>query len=178
MKRTSIFGFAVLASVALSCGDDKPTEPVHELVGSWTLQGSNLVATFSTNLRNYLLDQGVDEATARNVVAEFISGIENSIGGLNIVRINADGTYQDNSGGAGTWSVQGDVLTLNDNDGSTIQMQYFLDGDDLTLILTRERYLNLFRRSQDSDQIDAETLAFLDVLFGDGDTIRFFYKAR
>ena len=178
MKRKAIFGLAILINFVISCGEDKPTEPVHELVGSWTYTGSNLVSTFSANLRSYLLEQGVDEAAVQEIVTEFFRGAESSIGGLTILRINADGTYQDNEGDSGTWSVQGDVVTITDGDGSVIQMQYFVDGDDLTLILTKDRFLNLFRDSQTSDEIDEETMAFFDVLFGDGDTIRFFYKAR
>ena len=178
MRRWPIFGIAVFVSLSLSCGDDKPTEPVHELVGSWTYTGNNLVSTFSANLRSYLLEQGVDEAAVQEIVTEFFRGAESSISGLTILRINADGTYQDNEGDSGTWSVQGDVVTITDGDGSVFQMQYFVDGDDLTLILNKERFLNLFRGSQPSDEIDEETLAFFDILIGDGDAIRFFYTAR
>ena len=52
-----------------------------------------------------------------------------------------------------------------------------VDGDDLTLILNKERYLNLIRQSEGSVEIDPEIQALLDILFGDENTLRLFYKA-
>ncbi|MCE2439240.1 MAG: hypothetical protein J4F39_07430 [Candidatus Latescibacteria bacterium] len=98
--------------------------------------------------------------------------------GLEIVRFNQDRTWEDNSGGSGVWSVQGDVLTMVDEDGFTIQCQYFIDGEDLTLILTKERYLNIIRQTEGAVELDTDTLALLDILFGDGDSLRLFYRAR
>ncbi len=59
MGRVSVFGLAVLIGFVMSCGDDKPTEPVHEGVGSWTYQRSEFSATAATNLQNYLVGQGL-----------------------------------------------------------------------------------------------------------------------
>ena len=97
---------------------------------------------------------------------------------MEIVRFNQDRTYEDNSGNSGVWSVQGDVLTLAGEDGFTIQWQYFVDGEDLTLILNKERYLNIVRQAEGTVEIDPETAVLLDILFGDGDSLRLFYKAR
>ena len=41
MSRLSVFGLAILVGVVLSCGEDKPTEPVRDLVGSWTYRGTD-----------------------------------------------------------------------------------------------------------------------------------------
>ena len=97
---------------------------------------------------------------------------------MEIVRFNQDRTYEDNSGNSGVWSVQGDVLTLAGEDGFTIQWQYFVDGEDLTLILNKERYLNIVRQAEGTVEIDPEIVVLLDILFGDGDSLRLFYKAR
>ena len=180
MGRTGIFGFAVLIGFVLSCGDDKPTEPVHELVGSWAYQGSEFSATAARNLQSYMVNQGLDLTAAVRLVTEFRNEVDSGFRdtGLEIVRFNQDRTYEDNSGNSGVWSVQGDVLTLAGEDGFTIQCQYFVDGEDLTLILNKERYLNIVRQAEGTVEIDPELQTLLDILFGDGDSIRLFYKAR
>ena len=180
MSRLSVFGLAVVVGFVMSCGDDSPTEPVHELVGSWTYQGSDFSSTAANNLQDYLLSQGVDLTAAQQFVAEFRNEMDRGFRetGLEIVRFNQDRTWEDNSGGSGVWSVQGDVLTMVDEDGFTIQCQYFIDGEDLTLILTKERYLNIIRQTEGAVELDTDTLALLDILFGDGDSLRLFYRAR
>ncbi|MDE2888404.1 MAG: hypothetical protein OXR72_09310 [Gemmatimonadota bacterium] len=180
MSRLSVFGLAVLAGFAISCGDDKPTAPGQDLVGSWTYQGTDFSSTAASNLQNYLLSQGVDQATAQQFVAEFRNEMDRGFRqtGLEILRFNEDRTYEDNSGNSGVWSVLGDVLTIVEEDGFTIQCQYFIDGEDLTLILSKERYLNIIRQTEDAVELDPDTLALLDILFGDGDSLRLFYRAR
>ena len=180
MNRLSVFCLAVLAGIAISCGDDKPTAPGQELVGSWTYQGTDFSSTAATNLQDYLLSQGVDPAAAQQFVTEFRNEMDRGFRetGLEIVRFNDDRTYEDNSGNSGIWSVLGDVLTMVEEDGFTIQCQYFIDGEDLTLILTKERYLNIIRQTEGAAELDTDSLALLDILFGDGDSLRLFYRAR
>ncbi len=153
--------------------------PVHELVGSWTYQRSEFSATAATNLQNYMVGQGLDPTAAQTMVAEYRNEMDRGFrdNGLAIVRFNQDRTYEDNSGSSGVWSVQGDILTIVGEDGLTIQWQYFVDGEDLTIILNKEGYLNIYRQREGTDEIDPETAALLDILFGDGDLIRLFYKA-
>ena len=180
MNRLSAFGLAVLAVFAISCGDDKPTAPGQDLVGSWLYQGTDFSSTAATNLQDYLLSQGVDAAAAQQFVTEFRNEMDRGFRetGLEIVRFNEDRTYEDNSGNSGVWSVLGDVLTMVEEDGFTIQCQYFIDGEDLTLILTKERYLNIIRQTEGAAELDTDSLALLDILFGDGDSLRLFYTAR
>ena len=180
MRQAKIFGLAVSVAFVLSCGDDKPAAPGQDLVGAWTYQGSDFSSTAATNLQNYLLSQGVDAAAAQQFVAEFRNEMDSGFRetGLEIVRFNEDRTYEDNSGNSGVWSVLGDVLTMVEEDGFTIQCQYFIDSEDLTLVLTKERYLNIIRQTEGTAELDADTLALLDILFGDGDSLRLFYKAR
>ncbi len=179
MGRVSDLGLTVLVGVVLSCGDEKPTEPVHELVGSWTYQGFEFGSTVATNLQNYMVGQGLDPTAAQTMVAEYRNEMDRSFRdtGLAIVRFNQDRTYEDNSGSSGVWSVQGDILTIVGEYGLTIQWQYFVDGEDLTIILNKEGYLKIHRQREGTDEIDPETAALLDILFGDGDLIRLFYKA-
>jgi hypothetical protein len=179
MGRLSVLGLAVLIGFVISCGDDNPTEPVHELVGSWTYQRSEFSVTAATTLQNYLMGQGLDQTAAQTMVADFMNEMSSGFRetGLEIVRFNQDLTYEDNSGNSGVWSVQGDVLTLAGEDGFTIQCQYSVDGEDLTLILNKERYLNIVRQTEGTVATDPEIVVLLDILFGDGDSLRLFYKA-
>jgi hypothetical protein len=126
-----------------------------------------------------MVNQGLDLTAAVRLVAEFKNEMDSGFRetGLEIVRFNQDRTYEDNSGNSGVWSVQGDILTIVGEDGLTIQWQYFVDGEDLTIILNKEGYLNIYRQREGTDEIDPETAALLDILFGDGDLIRLFYKA-
>jgi len=62
-------------------------------------------------------------------------------------------------------------------DGYTIQCQYCVEGDELTLIVNKERYLDLIRQSGGSDEIEPEIQALLDILFGGDNTLRLFYRA-
>lgn len=179
MSRLSVFGLAVLIGLAISCGKDKPTEPVRDLVGSWTYRGTDFASTAAANLRDYLLDQGWNLASAQRMVDGFRNEMEAGFRhtGLSVLRFNADRTFEDSSGSKGVWSVQGDVLTIVAEDGYTIQCQYAVDGADLTLIVNKERYLNLIRQSEGSDEIEPEIQALLDILFGGDNTIRLFYRA-
>lgn len=179
MSRLSVFDLTVLIGLAISCGDDKPTEPVRDLVGSWTYRGTDFASTAAANLRDYLLGQGWNLASAQRMVDGFRNEMEAGFRdtGLSVLRFNADRTFEDNSGGKGVWSVQGDVLTIVAEDGYTIQCQYSVDGDDLTLIVNKDRYLNLIRQSGGTDEIDPEIQALLDILFGGDNTLRLFYRA-
>lgn len=178
MSRLSIPGVAVLIGFAISCGEDKPTEPVPNLVGSWTYRGTDFGSAAATNLRDYLMGQGWNLASALRMVDGFRNEMEAGFRdtGLSVLRFNADRTFEDNSGSTGVWSVQGDVLTIVAEDGFTIQCQYSVDGADLTLILNKERYLNLIRQSGTSVEIDPEIQALLDILFGNENTLRLFYR--
>ncbi len=179
MSRLSVFGLAILVGVVLSCGDEKPTEPVHELVGAWTYRGTDFGSTAAANLRDYLLAQGWNSTAAQRMVDGFRNEMEAGFRdtGLSTVRFNDDRTYEDRSGTKGVWSLQGDVLTMVGEDGFTIQCQYVVDADDLTLVLNKERYLNLIRQSGSSVEIDPDIQALLDIIFGDENTLRLFYRA-
>ena len=170
---------AALIGSVISCGEDKPTEPVRDIVGSWAYRGTDFGSTAAANLRDYLMGQGWNLASAQRMVDGFRNEMEAGFRdtGFSVLRFNADGTFEDNSGSSGVWSVQDDVLTIVAEDGFTIQCQYSVDGDDLTLILNKERYLNLVRQSGGQDEIDPEIQALLDILFGNENTLRLFYRA-
>ena len=170
---------AALIGSVISCGEDKPTEPVRNIVGSWAYRGTDFGSTAAANLRDYLMGQGWNLASAQRMVDGFRNEMEAGFRdtGFSVLRFNADGTFEDNSGSSGVWSVQDDVLTIVAEDGFTIQCQYDVDGDDLTLILNKERYLNLIRQSGGQDEIDPEIQALLDILFGNENTLRLFYRA-
>ncbi len=179
MRVSLASGLAVLIGFVISCGEDKPTEPVRGLVGSWAYRGTDFGSTAAANLRDYLMGQGWNLASAQRMVDGFRNEMEAGFRdtGFSVLRFNADGTFEDNSGSSGVWSVQDDVLTIVAEDGFTIQCQYDVDGGDLTLILNKERYLNLISQFGGQDEIDPEIQALLDILFGNENTLRLFYRA-
>ena len=104
MSRMSVFGMTVLIGLAISCGDDKPTEPAHELVGTWALYAVDTLPLGLLIGRTY-------------VPGEFV------------IRFNADGTCNNNVGDpTSRWFTRGALLTFGG-----IDCGFFVDGDELTL---------------------------------------------
>ena len=51
-----------------------------------------------------------------------------------------------------------------------------MDGDNLTLTLTREQYMRIVLQS--AGELNEEDREFFDAILKEGDTIRFFFEAR
>ena len=68
--------------------------------------------------------------------------------------------------------------------GSDVRFEFFLDGDDLTLILTGERFIEEMRteRTDDDSAEDValmeEDIALMERVLDDDDVMRFFYQRR
>ena len=151
------------------------------LVRSWVYVGTDMVQTISENLLNALVAKGVDSTTAAFLVQEFTSEAETSIGDewSSIRRFNDDGSFedQDSTGtwsDTGVWSVSGNLLTMVDEEGFTIEGTYFVDGDNLTLSFTRDQYFQII--SQQAEEWDEETQELFDAMLREGDTIRLFFR--
>ena len=154
------------------------------IVGSWGYAGTDLVETISGNLVSAILAQGlVDSATAALIVGEFTSGAEASLRDSvwsPVRRFRSDGGFskQDSSGTwseAGTWSIDGNTLTMVENDGLIIESSFNVDGDSLTLTFTREQYLRIVLQA--AGELNEEDREFFDSMLREGDTIRFFFEA-
>ena len=93
---------------------------------------------------NALVAEGVDSTTATFIVQESLSDLETSVGDewSSIRRFNDDGSFedQDSTGtwsDTGVWSVSGNLLTMVDEEGVTLEGTYFVDGDNLTFSFTK-----------------------------------------
>ena len=165
---------------------------LESIVGSWGYLGTDMIQTISNKLENALvdlldifldifsdfLDPDLDPAAAvAMIVQEFMSEMETSISDTlsSIRRFNVDGSFEDDDGNTGAWFVSGNLLTMVDADGFTIEGTYFVDGDNLTLFFTRDQYFQIIR--QQTEDWDEETQAFFDAIIEEGDTIRFFFGA-
>ncbi len=160
---------------------------LQSVVGSWVYVGTDMGEKVSKKLENALVDLleifssflglDLDPAAVAMIVQEFTIGMETSISDTlsSIRRVNADGSFEDDDGNTGTWSVSGNLLTMVDADGFTIEGTYFVDGDNLTLFFTRDQYLRIIR--QEDEEWDEEAQAFFDAIIEEGDTIRFFFRA-
>ena len=102
------------ALVLMSCKKDSLTGPELELVGTWVLSSYTI---------------GDLEIPSR-------AGVRYRL------RLKADGTWEDNEGGVGEWSVSGNRITsTGGRNGKTETLSYFLEGRELALIYTREQFL-------------------------------------
>ena len=142
------------------CGDDSnPMAPDNDLVGTWRVTGSDMVQAFASALSDFLEEAGADQATVDAALADFQTEME-ADGPLleyEILRLKADGTWDDNSGGVGTWSVSGNILTFQDDGrNETLRQVYFVTGDELTLTWTRELMLELIEDDDDFTDEDLE----------------------
>ena len=82
------------------------------------------------------------------------------------IRFNADGTTEDDQGGMGTWKIENNQLFLDGESGT-----YYLDGDDLTLIISKTEFLEY------ADFTEEDYRIFNELLEPD-DTVRMFFKRK
>ena len=155
------------------------------VVGSWAYVGTDMVETISRNLIAAILQEGVvDSATAALVVAEVTAELETSLRDSvwsPVRRFHSDGTFadQDSLGSwsdAGTWSVRGNTLTIIEKDGLVLEGSVDVEGDNLTLTLTREQYMRIVLQS--AGELNEEDQEFFDAMLKEDDVIRFFFEAR
>ena len=155
------------------------------IVGSWGYAGTDMVETISRNLVAAILQEGVvDSATAALIVSEFTADLETSLRDSvwsPVRRFHPDGTFadQDSSGAwsdSGTWMLSGNTLTIVENNGLIMESSIEVDGDNLTLTLSREQYMRIVLQS--AGELNEEDQEFFDAILKEGDTIRFFFEAR
>ena len=175
----------VLLSLMLlaSCGDDNPVAPADKLdenldknlVGSWVFDSTDFIDTMAAGMTEFMRDEGVSQDVIRTTIAEFrteVSGVSEMF--RLTVRFNADGSYEDDQGGRGTWWVEGNILIQVEN-GEEGRIRYFVDGDDLTFIFDFEFLMDSLR--EDGDLTDEELVLIRDILDEDV-KIRLFFKRK
>ncbi|MDE3256851.1 MAG: hypothetical protein OYM47_03355 [Gemmatimonadota bacterium] len=155
------------------------------IVGTWGYVGTDMVETISRNLVAAILEQGqVDSSVAVAIVNEFTGEMETSL--RDSVwspgrRFHANGTFEDqDSTGTwsvtGTWSISGATLTIIEEDGLVLEGSVDVDGDRLTLTLTREQYMRIVLQA--AGELNEEDQEFFDAMLKEDDVIRFFFEAR
>ena len=81
------------------CGDDNPTGPESDLVGSWDLVGTNLFDILSEGLTDALVEDGASRFGALVIVELVLSETseEDLVGPSWVtIRFNGNRTYEDN----------------------------------------------------------------------------------
>ena len=129
----------------------------------------------AAGMTEFLRDEGVSRDVIRTTIAEFrteVSGMDELF--RLTLRFNADGSYEDDQGGRGTWWVEGNILIQAGN-GEEERIRYFVDGDDLTFIFDYEFLMDSFR--EDGDLTDEELVFIRDILDEDV-KIRLFFKRK
>ena len=148
-----------------------------DLIGSWRLVSSDILQTLGQNLRAYLLDEGLDEATADAVIAEFLQGMEADLNSSPIAafKLNADATVEANLGERGVWTANGSTLVLRQGDTVEFHGSYVVDGDSLTLTMTKAQLLQLAEADPD-EPLTPEDRMFFDIMFGEDGVVNYFYE--
>ena len=150
------------------------------LVGSWSLRGTDFAETLAQNLRNHLLSQSdpnLDEATVDAIIAEFLSEMAMDLNSSPVAafQLNADATIVDNGGVEGVWTVSAGMLTLRQDDSIVFQASYLVDGNNLTLTLTKVQMLQLIS-SASEEPLTEDELSFFDIMFGEDGVVNYFFE--
>ncbi len=184
MKYLLAVGIVVLTLGMVACGntptspeeENTLTGPEEELVGTWRFEDTDFIRVFSDIFEDYLVAQGESRSQARAIVDSAFVGAENLNERLRFtLRLNANKTWNDDRGGAGTWRVDGNDLVTIDEDGTVERTRYFLDGDDLTIIFTKTWFLEALRQDEN---FDAEVYTLYNQVLQEDDVFRFFLKRR
>ena len=149
-----------------------------DIVGTWGYVGTDMVETISRNLVAAILEQGlVDSTVAVAIVKEFTGEMETSL--RDSVwspgrRFHANGTFedQDSTGtwsDTGTWSISGNTLTVIEEDGLILEGSVDVDGDRLTLTLTRDQYMRIVLQA--AGELNEEDQEFFDAMLKENDVI-------
>ena len=179
MRRHALIPLCMLFLAACGDSEDNPVAPDEDLVGSWAFDSTDIVDVITARIDEILGDLGVDQEETDELLADFRVGAGDSISGMrSTIRFNADGSFEDDQGGSGTWRVEGNSL-IRVEDGDEERVKYFVDGDDLTLIHSFSWEWLLYALVEDQDFTDEEIELLEKALGLDEDTnIRVFYKRR
>ena len=175
--------FLLSTIILVACGGDEkavdpePVAPDENLVGSWALVGTDMVDIMAQGLADYLRDGDVGQDEINEIIKDLRAEMGESVSiSRSTVRFNQDGSWVDDSGGSGTWRVDGNTLIIVE-EGKEERVKYFVDGNDLTLIFSSELLLDALR--EDDDFTDEDIALFGEIFDVEDDTqIRFFYKRR
>ena len=130
-----MFRIIALAVLLVACSQDNPVvAPDEDLVGSWTVESTDLSETVLTGLERYLKDEfpNADRDAINDRIKELRQGLSDPMEDFpfTTIRFNRDGSYEDNHGGLGSWDVDGNTLII---DGE-VMCRYFADGNELAFI--------------------------------------------
>ncbi|GAB5418568.1 MAG: hypothetical protein Crog4KO_03250 [Crocinitomicaceae bacterium] len=166
MKKV-IGGFAALAFlfVVASCGGASEAD----LIGKWSVDPSSIDIKLGDGVPSEMkamVKEGKKEMMAEGSEDMKAATIEFKEGGKLVV--GAEGQSQE-----GTWSLDGDNLTLGMEEGGQkmeVTVQVEMDGDSMTATLTAEEIMKLLKESGMDQMIQAQAGAELDKMV-DGTSI-------
>ena len=161
-----------------SCGGDNPVTPSdnldENLVGTWAFDSTDMVDVMVLAITEYMIGAGFDQSDIDEINTELRPSLEDIPVPRWTLRLNADGSFEDDQGSRGTWRVEGNTL-ITVEDGDEERFKYFVDGDNLTLIYPFEFVLDSMR---EDDNYSDELIALLSDVFDEDVNIRLFFKRR
>ena len=149
-----------------------------DLVGSWRFESTDIVQTLAENLKDYLINEaGLDAATVERLLAEFFREMTEDLQNSPIATVNlaADATFLDGDGASGTWSANGSTLLVKQDETVFFLGSYRVDGNDLTLTLSKAQMLQMIT-SASEEPLAEDEIMLLDILFGENGSANYFFK--
>ena len=179
---TARIALVLISMGMIACGDNGednpigPAGPEAELAGTWIFEDTDFVEVLSDRFVLYLVEQGMSRSEATALVDGAFEGLNERLRDeRSTVRLNPDKTWEDDRGNKGTWRIDGVYLISTDEDGMVARLKFFLDGNDLTIILTKAQFLAELKQD---DDFDAQIYELYNDVMGEDDVIRFFYKRK
>ena len=171
MRRVYVWALPLI--LLASCKDEG-------LVGSWAFNRTDLIDNLVQGVEKAMREAGADEADI-NAVSLLATVGEGYLTKAfrSTTRFNADGSWADDSGKKGTWSVKGDTL-IKFQGTDRVSSRYSIDGSELTLTFEFGLLVQDFREGVDLTEeeqasVDELIAAIRDKVDLDALRVRFFY---
>ena len=125
---------------ALACGDDdKPTaptpnpepDPAAKLIGTWRYTGNDFDTKLASNLREYLVGEGLTTSQADMVIADML-GDTNETFSITL-NFRTDGTVVFDNEPPDRFQVSGNRINVTTSDGETFSVGYTVTDTTLSL---------------------------------------------
>jgi hypothetical protein len=131
----------------------KDSDPVDDIVGSWSWQGATFdIMIGNKTVNQYLIEDGWPADWAADVVTQYVEELEDDFEGL--IQVKADQTYFSTLGGvsdSGTWSLSSDrkkLTIVSETDGS-----FVFDVAELTSITMKLQASDIYTDDVDDDEV-------------------------
>ncbi|MCY3713797.1 MAG: hypothetical protein OXH02_10940 [Gemmatimonadetes bacterium] len=132
--------FMLTIVLTLACGDDDmptaPTpapepDPAAKLIGTWRYTGNDFDTKITSNLREYLVGEGLTASQADMVIADMLGDTSETFSVT--LNFRADGTVVADNEPPDRYQVSGNRINITASDGETFSVGYTVTDTTLSL---------------------------------------------